>query len=118
MINSFENVLCSLIGSHSEDNNVAIIDPGIQFDQSRSDETGVAQSLNVSVACAIVLYEAQRQRQEAGMYDSCRLQAGTLEVQRFEWLHPVLAEYCRKHGLAYPALDENGELAEPMPRAD
>ena len=40
---------------------------------------GVAQSLNVSVACAIVLYEAQRQRQDAGMYDSCRLEAETLE---------------------------------------
>jgi len=29
---------------------------------------GMTQSLNVSVACAVVLYEAQRQRFEAGMY--------------------------------------------------
>ena len=78
---------------------------------------GVTQSLNVSVACAIVLYEAQRQRQLAGMYDECRLDAQTLACQRFEWLHPVLTEYCQRHGLEYPALDENGDLAEPMPRA-
>lgn len=78
---------------------------------------GVTQSLNVSVACAIVLYEAQRQRQTAGMYKECRLDAQTLAEQRFEWLHPILTEYCQRHGLKYPALDENGDLAEPMPRA-
>ena len=78
---------------------------------------GVSQSLNVSVACALVLYEAQRQRQAAGMYDSCHLDEETLARQRFEWLHPVLTDYCQRHGLDYPALDENGDLAEPMPRA-
>jgi len=78
---------------------------------------GVTQSLNVSVACAIVLYEAQRQRRDAGMYDHCRLDDETLCQQRFEWLHPVLADYCQRHGLDYPALDESGDLAEPMPRS-
>ncbi|MDX2418174.1 MAG: tRNA (guanosine(18)-2'-O)-methyltransferase TrmH [Xanthomonadales bacterium] len=78
---------------------------------------GVTQSLNVSVACAIVLYEAQRQRQVAGMYDHCRLDDETLARQRFEWLHPVLADYCQRHRLDYPALDESGDLAEPMPRS-
>lgn len=78
---------------------------------------GVTQSLNVSVACSIVLYEAQRQRQAAGMYDQCRLDDETLARQRFEWLHPVLTTYCKKHQLSYPSLDEAGDLAEPMPRA-
>jgi tRNA (guanosine-2'-O-)-methyltransferase len=77
---------------------------------------GVTQSLNVSVACAIVLYEAQRQRQVAGMYDHCRLNEKTLARQRFEWLHPVLADYCQRHHLDYPALDDSGDLAEPMPK--
>ncbi len=77
---------------------------------------GVTQSLNVSVACAVVLYEAQRQRQAAGMYDHCRLDDDTLTRQRFEWLHPVLTDYCQRHQLDYPALDESGDLAEPMPR--
>lgn len=79
---------------------------------------GVTQSLNVSVACAVVLYEAQRQRQDAGMYDGCRLDDETLCRQRFEWLHPVLADYCQRHQLDYPTLDDSGELAAPMPRAD
>jgi tRNA (guanosine-2'-O-)-methyltransferase len=79
---------------------------------------GVTQSLNVSVACAVVLYEAQRQRQDAGKYDHCQLDDETLGRQRFEWLHPVLADYCQRHRLDYPALDDSGDLAEPMPRAD
>ena len=78
---------------------------------------GVTQSLNVSVACAIVLFEALKQRQAAGLYDHCRLDEDELARQRFEWLHPVLADYCNRHGLTYPALDDEGELAEPMPRA-
>ncbi len=78
---------------------------------------GVTQSLNVSVACSIVLYEAQRQRQAAGIYDESRLDEQTLARQRFEWLHPILTEYCQRHSLKYPALDEQGDLAEPMPRA-
>ncbi len=77
---------------------------------------GVSQSLNVAVACAVVLYEAQKQRQHAGMYEKCRLDETTRARQRFEWLHPVLTSYCQKHGLNYPALDENGDLAEAMPR--
>jgi tRNA (guanosine-2'-O-)-methyltransferase len=78
---------------------------------------GVTQSLNVSVACALVLYEAQRQRLAADMYEQCRLDEKTLARQRFEWLHPVLTDYCQRHDLSYPALDEAGDLAEPMPRA-
>jgi tRNA (guanosine-2'-O-)-methyltransferase len=85
-------------------------------EQIRIPMMGVTQSLNVSVACAVVLYEAQRQRERAGMYKVCRLDEKTLAAQRFEWLHPVLAEYCQRHQLEYPALDESGELAEPMPR--
>ncbi|MDT8437560.1 MAG: tRNA (guanosine(18)-2'-O)-methyltransferase TrmH [Wenzhouxiangellaceae bacterium] len=30
---------------------------------------GMTQSLNVSVACALILYEAERQRRAAGLYD-------------------------------------------------
>ncbi|MCF8448740.1 MAG: RNA methyltransferase [Taibaiella sp.] len=37
-------------------------------------QMGMVQSLNISVACAITLYEALRQRQDAGYYDgTCRL---------------------------------------------
>lgn len=41
---------------------------------------GMIQSLNVSVATAVILYEAQRQRSEAGMYDKSELSEE--EIQR------------------------------------
>jgi len=34
---------------------------------------GIVESFNVSVACAIILAEAQRQRQAKGFYDHPRL---------------------------------------------
>jgi tRNA (guanosine-2'-O-)-methyltransferase len=77
---------------------------------------GMSQSLNVSVACAIVLYEAQRQRESAGLYRGPRLNPADHARLRFEWLHPKLARFCQRHGLDYPALDEEGELLEPLPR--
>lgn len=76
---------------------------------------GMSQSLNVSVACAVVLYEAQRQRQAAGLYQERRLSDADFARLRFEWLHPRLARFCQERGLAYPALDEEGELLEPLP---
>jgi tRNA (guanosine-2'-O-)-methyltransferase len=77
---------------------------------------GMSQSLNVSVACAVVLYEAQRQREVAGMYETCRLDPATHARLRFEWLHPRLAAFCRERSIPYPALDEGGELLDPLPR--
>ncbi len=77
---------------------------------------GMSQSLNVSVACAIVLYEAQRQRQAAGQYDRSRMDPRTRQRLRFEWLHPKLARFCQERGLAYPALDEAGNLLDTLPR--
>jgi len=77
---------------------------------------GMTPSLNVSVACAVILFEAMQQRQAAGMYKERRLDDTDWTRARFEWLHPQLARYCQKHQLPYPALDEAGELLEPMPR--
>ncbi len=73
---------------------------------------GMSQSLNVSVAAAIVLYEAQRQRQAAGMYEATRMDVSIRNKLRFEWLHPVVANFCRERCVDYPALDEKGDLAE------
>lgn len=78
---------------------------------------GMSQSLNVSVACAIVLYEALAQRRAAGMYNHSRMDEAERARLRFEWLHPVVADYCRRHGLAYPELDEQGDLLSD-PRSD
>lgn len=77
---------------------------------------GVTQSLNVSVACAIVLYEALRQRQAAGMYGKLRLDGKLLEKQRFEWLHPAVAKFCQERHLEYPELNEDGDIIGDFPR--
>jgi len=75
---------------------------------------GLTQSLNVSVATALILFEAQRQRQDAGLYDHCRLEQQTYKQLLFEWLHPKVAGYCQKHRLPYPAINDSGEIIEPL----
>ncbi len=70
---------------------------------------GLVESLNVSVAAAVILFEAQRQREAAGLYARPRLDADTYRRTLFEWLHPRLAEHCRRRGEPYPALDEEGD---------
>lgn len=71
---------------------------------------GHVASLNVSVAAAVILFEAQRQRQQAGMYDRVQLSRECRTQTLFEWAHPRIADYCRRHRRAYPALDENGAI--------
>ncbi len=73
---------------------------------------GMVQSLNVSVASALILYEAQRQRQNAGMYDQATTQLPEEVVHRilFERGHPVLAKVARRKGLPYPPLDDEGQI--------
>lgn len=71
---------------------------------------GLVQSLNISVACALVLFEAQRQRRAAGLYDRCRLDAGTYEQTLFEWAYPHVARRFRERREPYPALDAEGWL--------
>lgn len=77
---------------------------------------GMTQSLNVSVACAIVLYEALRQRDVAGLYDRRRLRGEAYHRQRFEWLHPSVARFCRERGLDYPEIDADGRIIGSFPR--
>ena len=77
---------------------------------------GMTQSLNVSVACAIVLYEAMRQREAAGMYASRRLEDPEWSRQRLEWLHPQVARFCQERGLEYPQMDEVGNVIGDFPR--
>ena len=46
---------------------------------------GMARSLNVSVATAVILYEAQRQREEKGMYDKPSLSEEEIESILEKW---------------------------------
>lgn len=47
---------------------------------------GMVESLNISVACAVTLYEAMRQRMVAGAYDSPSLDADELQQLEASWL--------------------------------
>jgi len=52
-------------------------------------QVGMVQSLNISVACAVSLYEGFRQRKAAGLYDAKNRDAA-LDQQTFD-------EYVRRH---------------------
>ena len=73
---------------------------------------GMVESFNVSVACAIILAEARRQREQAGFYQQRRLDNSRYQQLLFEWSQPLLAKYCQKHQLPYPALNEQGEIID------
>jgi tRNA (guanosine-2'-O-)-methyltransferase len=47
---------------------------------------GMVESLNVSVACAVSLYEAMRQRREAGKYDILQLDSNERKALAAEWI--------------------------------
>ena len=71
---------------------------------------GMVHSLNVSVATALILFEAQRQREAAGLYDRPRLDAETLRRLRFQWAHPRIAPIYDRREEPYPDLDAEGNL--------
>ncbi len=71
---------------------------------------GMVRSLNVSVATALFLYEAQRQREAKGMYAASRLSVELRARTLFEWCYPEFARAFRDRGLPYPELGEDGEI--------
>ncbi len=71
---------------------------------------GMARSLNVSVAAALILYEAFRQRDQRGFYLGPRLEPERRSALLFEWSHPKLARALREAGAPYPELDAAGAV--------
>lgn len=71
---------------------------------------GMVQSLNVSVAAAVILFEAQRQRLAAGRYQPPRLAEGERQKRTFRYLHPRRAALLDARGQPYPLLDEDGDI--------
>lgn len=86
-------------------------------DEIRVPMHGMVASLNVSVAAAIILYEAERQRQAAGMYEVPQLDTECRRATVFEWGYPRLAARYRALELAYPAIGPEGEILDPVPEA-
>src|SRR5204862_1991462 len=48
-------------------------------------QVGIIKSLNISVACAVCLYEAFRQKNNAGHYEGVKLAGEKLTNLRDEW---------------------------------
>lgn len=72
---------------------------------------GMVQSLNVSVAAAAILYEAQRQRDLAGYYQrGCPLSLSEQNAILFEGGYPVYAQLCKEKEMPYPQLGPQGEI--------
>ena len=74
---------------------------------------GMVQSLNVSVAGALIMYEAQRQRAEANMYGELKVPQEEVDYILFNALHPTIKKYCDKHNIRYPQLDDRGNIDDP-----
>jgi len=73
---------------------------------------GMVESFNVSVAFALVLAEAIRQREAAGMIGQPAYSEAEIERIAFEWGYPKLHRYYAWKGLPYPKLDEQGQLVD------
>ena len=73
---------------------------------------GMVQSLNVSVAASILLFEAIRQRKSKGKLPKNGEGLNDNEYQKtlFEWSYPELASIYKKSGKKYPKLNEEGEF--------
>jgi tRNA (guanosine-2'-O-)-methyltransferase len=73
---------------------------------------GMVPSLNVSVASALVMFEAQRQRRAAGAYDAPRLTAAERDARAVAWLFPREAARFRAAGLPLPSPTPEGGLPD------
>ena len=76
--------------------------------------SGMVQSLNVSVAASILLFEAIRQRESRSLLPlkGEGLSAEEYEKTLFEWSYPELASIYRKSGNKYPKINQYGEINE------
>ena len=76
--------------------------------------SGMVQSLNVSVAASILLFEAIRQRESKSLLPlkGEGLSAEEYEKTLFEWSYPELATIYRKSGNKYPKINQYGEINE------
>jgi len=55
-------------------------------------QTGIIKSLNISVACAVTLYEAYRQKKEKGHYNNCRFPENRIDELKIQWKFTEIRE--------------------------
>ena len=74
--------------------------------------SGMVQSLNVSVAAAILLFEAVRQREIKGLIpkEGEGMSQSLYKKTLFEWCYPELALIYKRSGENYPKLNKEGSI--------
>ena len=75
---------------------------------------GMVQSLNVSVAASILLFEAIRQRDKVGLLPKNGEGIDQQKYQKtlFEWAYPEIKDSYKENNYKYPEIDENGEICK------
>ena len=71
---------------------------------------GMVDSLNVSVANAIILYEVQRQRERLGLYDEMKISENEYKNLLFELSYPKIASIFKKNKEKFPELNNEGQI--------
>ena len=93
-----------LVGEELEGLSKAAIDLADQTVQISMQ--GMVESLNVSVATALILYQAMSQREQADMYNQCRISKSDYDKILFEWAYPRMARMLAQQSKPYPLIDE------------
>lgn len=106
----FTDKTCFVFGAEKwglSDELISSVDKSIFIPMS-----GMVQSLNVSVAAAILLFEAIRQREELGLIPKNGEQFNSEEYEKtlFEWSYPELVKSYRERGEKYPLLNDDGDI--------
>ena len=106
----FTKNVCFVLGSEKwglSDELITEVDECIYIPMS-----GMVQSLNVSVAAAILLFEAIRQRNQKGSLPTKGegLHKDEYEKTLFEWSYPELIDTYKRSGRKYPTLDDWGDI--------
>ena len=103
---------CFVLGAEKwglSDEMISKVDSSIYIPMS-----GMVQSLNVSVAAAILLFESIRQRKEKGLIPTNGegLTPKIFQETLFEWTYPELVDSFRREGKTFPVLDKNGDFSK------
>jgi len=75
-------------------------------------QIGMGESLNISVACAVTLYEAYRQRAKAGIYDAAQLDNSEQKALFDDYVDRGIVKFNQEWVFPYGTTAEDWEIEE------